>query len=161
MRTKSLFFAILLASAPLSSFAQDYSVGMIAHVKGDYALALRVWTPLAEQGEAPAQSMLGEMYGRGEGVPKDYVEAMRWFRLAADQGYAQGQINLGVLYYNGDGVSQDYVLAHMWFNIAAASGSAIAAEYRAVVAGTMTPTDISEAQRRASVCLKSNYQDCE
>jgi TPR repeat protein len=45
----------------------------------------------AEQGDADAQSNLGDMYDNGDCVPQDFVEAMRWYRLAADQGHASAQ----------------------------------------------------------------------
>ena len=37
----------------------------------------------AEQGYAFAQSQLGEMYAKGEGVERDYVKAYAWSSLAA------------------------------------------------------------------------------
>ena len=43
-----------------------------AYNQGDYATALRLWQPLAEQGNASGQFNLGVMYERGEGVPPDY-----------------------------------------------------------------------------------------
>ncbi len=45
---------------------------MAAFDRGDYATALREWRPLAEKGNAIAQSKLGFMYVFGEGVPKNY-----------------------------------------------------------------------------------------
>ena len=52
----------------------------------DYATALREWTPLAEQGDARAQSNLGYMYENGRGVLQDYVRAHMWFNIAASSG---------------------------------------------------------------------------
>ena len=161
MRTKALFVAMLLALPPLPSVAQDYALGRAAHDRGDYATALREFEPLAEQGNASAQFALGLMYSNGRGVLQDHAEAARWYRLAAEQGHARAQYNLGILYDNGRGVRQDYVLAHMWANIAAANGLEKAVEVRALLDTTMTSTDISEAQRRARVCMESDYQDCE
>ena len=86
---------------------------------------------------------------------------MKWFRLAADQGFAGAQSNLGVMYYNGEGVPQDYVTAHMWFNIASSMGNESGGKAREEVAGRMTPEQIAEAQRRASLCVNSTYTDCE
>ena len=40
----------------------------------------------AKAGDAEAQSDLGVMYNKGEGVPKNNVEAAKWFRKAAEQG---------------------------------------------------------------------------
>ncbi len=37
--------------------------------------ALREWRPLADQGNAKAQSGLAGMYAKGLGVPKDYGKA--------------------------------------------------------------------------------------
>jgi TPR repeat protein len=43
---------------------------------------------MAEQGDAPAQYMLGNMYINGRGVPQDDKEALKWYRIAAGQGHA-------------------------------------------------------------------------
>ena len=65
-----------------------------AYVRKDYATVLRLLRPLAEQGDAPAQSNLGVMYEKGHGVTQDYKEAVRLYRLAAEQGYALAQAYL-------------------------------------------------------------------
>ena len=101
------------------------------------------------------------MYAEGKGVLQDYTEAVKLYRLAANQGAAIAQSNLGGMYNNGNGVPQDYVGAHVWFNLASANGFEIAGEWRDEIAAKMTLADISEAQRRARVCLTSNYQDCD
>ena len=67
----------------------------------------RFWTRLAEEGNAPAQYLLGGMYYNGEGVPQDYQLAVKWYRKAAEQGEADAQYVLGVMYANGEGVAQD------------------------------------------------------
>ena len=130
-------------------------------VPQDYVEAVRWYRLAAEQGYAPAQLDLGEMYYNGEGVPQDYVTAVRWYRLPAQGGYVPAQFNLGEMYYNGEGVPQDYVTSHMWYNLGAATGVDRASQRRDFVAQSMTPADISEAQRRARVCLASNYRDCD
>jgi len=56
-----------------------------AYKRADYATALREWRPLAEQGDASAQSFLGIMYVEGLGVPQDYSKAHMWFNLAASR----------------------------------------------------------------------------
>jgi len=52
----------------------------------DYATALRLIRPLAEQGNANAQYNLGVFYDNGLGVPQDRVRAHMWLNLAAMQG---------------------------------------------------------------------------
>jgi uncharacterized protein len=58
-------------------------------------------------------------------------------------------------------VAQDYVIAHMWYNIAAANGDNKAADAREIMASRMTPTETSEAQRRARICMESDYTECD
>ena len=143
----------------------QYFLGMMylngQGVPQDYVEALKWHRLAAAQGVAMAQNDLAVMYELGQGVLQDYVEALKWFRSAAAQGVAMTQTNLGLMYFKGLGVPQDNVTAHMWFNIAAASGNEDGKKYREQIAEKMTPADITEAQRRARVCLASNYQDCD
>ena len=111
---------LLLASPAWAGFDE----GMAAVLRGDYAAALREFLPLAQQGDAGAQTNLGVMYHNGRGVPQDYAEAMKWFRLAAAQGHALAQHNLGFMYTNGQGVPQDYAETMKWYRLAAAQGRA-------------------------------------
>ncbi len=97
-----------------------------AYRRGDYATALRLFRPLAEQGNASAQFFLGVMYRDGRGVPKNDAEAVKWYRLAADQGLAVAQNHLGFRYFNGRGVSQNDAEAAKWFRLAAEKGNASA-----------------------------------
>ena len=166
--------------------AGPFEDGEAAYQRGDYAAAVQILRPLAEQGNARAQNNLGVMYGdgqgvsqdyvearrwylkaaanddpkaefnlgllyaRGRGVPKDYAEAGKWFQKAADHGDAAAQFNLGIMYVYGLGVSQDYVLARMWLGLSAARGEEGAAEARDETAAKMTPSEIADAERKAS-----------
>ena len=85
--TICLAVALLLGSAGVS-WSQDFQKGLAAHESGDYATALREWTPLADQGNASAQYNLGQIYRQGQGVPQDDKTAVKWYRLAAEQGDA-------------------------------------------------------------------------
>ena len=107
-------------SSPVA--AQDYDKGLAAYDADDFAAALKEFTPLAEAGNAYAQSNLGVMYFKGNGVPKDYAEAVKWWRLAADQGDAYAQYRLGGMYARGRGVLQDYAEAMKWYRLAAEQG---------------------------------------
>jgi TPR repeat protein len=118
-----LTIAVLLGSAGVSESA-DYLKGYTAYQSGDYATALREWTPLAKQGNANAQTNLGWMYNNGKGVPQDYKTAVKWYRLAAEQGVAVAQYNLGFMYDQGLGVPQDYKTAVKWYRLAAEQGDA-------------------------------------
>jgi TPR repeat protein len=97
-----------------------------AHERGDYATALRLWRPLADQGDAAAQFNLGVMYASGRGIPQNYAEALKWFRLAAAQGSAGAQFFLGNMYLSGQGVPESYAEAVKWYRLAADQGNATA-----------------------------------
>ena len=103
IRTLALAIALVAALVGTAS-AQDSQKGFDAYKRGDYAAALREWRPLAEQGHAKAQSILGSMYDDGQGVPQDYAEAARRYRKAAEQGYAFAWLKLGSMYGIGEGV---------------------------------------------------------
>ena len=154
-------FPLLLSIAlsPLG-WSADFQKGLTATQNGDFATALREWTPLAEQGVANAQFHTGLMYYKGDGVPQDYKTALKWYTQAAEQGYANAQYHLGVMYYAGYGVLKDDVYAHMWFNIAGSNGHEKASENRNKVAETMTPEQIAEAQKLARECVAKNYKGC-
>jgi TPR repeat protein len=122
---RSAAAAIILASC-LSATAQPMDDIASALSRGDYATALPLIRPLAEQGDPRAQFNLGVSYEHGWGVPQDFAEAAKWYRLAADQGYSLAQQNLGLLYENGRGVPQDFAQAANWYRLAAGQNNAFA-----------------------------------
>jgi TPR repeat protein len=122
---RSMFLTVVLSfSSGSVATAQDFDKGFAAYDVGDFVTALEEWRPLAEQGDARAQSNLGWMYSNGQGVLQDYAEAVKWSRLAAEQGYATGQNNLGLMYNDGEGVSQNHGEAVRWYRLAAEQGYA-------------------------------------
>ena len=100
--------------------------GRAAFNRNDYATAVQMWRPLAEQGDAAIQTLMGAMYTEGKGVTQDHKEAVKWYRLAAEQGDAKAQFSIGVKYANGRGVLQDYKEAVKWYRLAAEQGLAAA-----------------------------------
>ena len=149
----------LLMGTP--AFSDDFQKGLTAYNSGDYATALREWTPLAEQGDATAQYKLGVIYQTGRGVLQDYKTAVKWWKLAAEQGDARAQTDLGVFLTRGAGVLQDNIYAHMWFNIAASSGRfKIASKNRDNIAKRMAPSQLEKAQDLARECVRKKYKGC-
>ena len=71
MKTLSALFLCLLIFVSAPVWGADFDRGVVAYESGNYATALREWTPLAEQGLVEAQYNLGQMYYKGKGVPKD------------------------------------------------------------------------------------------
>jgi uncharacterized protein len=125
--TKTFLAGGVLALALFGpAIAGPLEEGVTAYQNGDYAEALRLWRPLANQGNAIAQAHLGLMYTFGRGVPKNDAEAVAWLRKAAAQGNSEGEGRLGVMYLYGEGVPQDYAQAHMWLRKGAEQGDFVA-----------------------------------
>ncbi|HXJ77704.1 MAG TPA: caspase family protein [Candidatus Methylomirabilis sp.] len=91
----------------------------VAYDRANYATALKVWLPPAEQGDPAAQTYVGEIFEKGLGVPADYNAAAVWYRRAAESGYSRAAINLGNLYEQGLGVPKDPQQALNWYRKAA------------------------------------------
>jgi len=157
--TLCLTIAVLLGS-PGIGWGADFQKGVIASQSGDYATALREWTPLAERGNANAQYNLGWMYDIGLGVSEDDKTAVKWYRLAAEQGNANAQYKLGMMYGIGQGVTQDWAYAHMWGNLSASNGHKDGIKLRNIAAKNMTPADTSAAQKLAGECVHKKYKRC-
>ncbi|MGO9774104.1 MAG: tetratricopeptide repeat protein [Roseiarcus sp.] len=122
---RPLFVGGVLALALLGvAAAGSLEDGRAAYRRGDYATAMRLLRPLAEQGEADAQTDLGWMCANGYGAPQDYAQALMWRRKAADQGNATAEFSLGLMYSEGLGAPRDFVRAAMWTRKAADQGHA-------------------------------------
>jgi TPR repeat protein len=106
---------VLAVGFTCSAAAGPYEDALAAYRKGDYGTVLRLMRPLADRGEAHAQSVIGAMYAEGQ----DYAAALSWYRKAADQGYAYAQDEVGRMFANGMGVRQDYAAAMSWYRKAA------------------------------------------
>ncbi len=129
--------------------AETFEAGEAAYKRGDYVTALRVFKPLAEQGNAPAQNYLASMYYVGQGVTTNYAEAAKWSRLAAEQGDMEAQYNLGVMYDSGKGVTTNYDEATKWIRLAAEQGYAAAQKDLGYMYehGLRVPKDYDEAAK--------------
>lgn len=115
-----------------------------------FGAALMWFRLAAEQGFAPAQSYLGDMYLKFDfaGIPPDTAEGEKWLRRAAEQGDLNGQINLGDLYNDGLGVPKNPLEAATWYRRAAEQGdrttqAILARMYRD---GRGVPKDLVRAQ---------------
>jgi curli biogenesis system outer membrane secretion channel CsgG len=63
--------------------------------------ALKIWLPLASQGDKKAQTYVGQIYEKGMGRSADYGRAAEWYKKAADQNYPAAQTALAVLHERG------------------------------------------------------------
>jgi TPR repeat protein len=82
----------LLGSAGVQ--AGPWEDGMVAYNRGDYVPAIRLFRPLAEAGNPKAQTQIGTMYRRGEGMAPSPARAFMWFSVAARRGDAKAKAGL-------------------------------------------------------------------
>lgn len=68
--------------------------GIIEDVPWKGAASTQYFRESAEKGDAYAQYKLGEMYRKGEGVPKDDAEAIKWYHKAVEQGNEEAKHKL-------------------------------------------------------------------
>ncbi|HJR83237.1 MAG TPA: SPOR domain-containing protein, partial [Sphingomicrobium sp.] len=94
--------------------------GIEAWQKADYARAVAIWRPLAENGDADAAFNLGQAYRLGRGVKIDLGEAQSWLERAASQGHVDAQTTLGLLLF-GNGNQAE---GARWLKQAAEKGEA-------------------------------------
>ena len=164
----------LLFAAAHVAVADDFEDGLRSYIRSDFTKAYELLSPLAEQGNARAQSILATMYRFGEGVAVDAEKAAFLMRQASLQGSVAAQYNLAQLYLTGFGVEQSIVHAMMWLTIALDeigyeefvrdSGASVRqpiTEFRQSVVSQVNFLDIARALDMAATCRQSKYQDCE
>lgn len=101
----------------------------VAYDRASLDNVLAAWLPAAKQGDAAAQTFVGEIYERGiGGVTPSYAESAGWYRKAAEQGYSRAMVNLGFLYEKGLGVTRDPAQALNLYRKASGLEGAIALE---------------------------------
>jgi TPR repeat protein len=145
-----LAFALVATDA---ARADGFARGAEAYADGSYSRAARLLAARAERGDARAQTYLGVMYLRGEGVPQNFEAAGYWLHAAAEAGVPAAQYFLGLMYDKGQGRRQDFVMAHAWLNLAAAHAAPRWRRswtlIRDAVASKMSEAQLLEARRLA------------
>jgi len=131
-----------------------------AEARGDYATELRLLLPLAGMGNIDAQTVLGMMYEKGQGIQKDYSLAAKWYGPPAEQGHPLALTNLGKLYAEGKGVPKNYPFAAKLYLRAAEQGEARAQFLLAGMysSGTGVPKDWVFAYMWANLSAASGFE---
>lgn len=148
-----LVLLLLLAGFAPSASADAFAQGARAYARQNYIQSSLILLPLAEQGDPRAQTYLGVMYLRGQGVPQNFGAAAYWLHLGSEAGLPEAQYFLGLMYDKGQGVPQDFVLAHAWLNLAVAHAEPRVrgrwALIRDAVASKLSDAQLAEARRLA------------
>lgn len=145
-----IFFLVLMVS---TAFAGPLEDGRAAYGREDYKAALKLLQPLAENGNAEAEYVLGNLYFYGHGVAKNKAEGLKWWTKSGEHGHVPALTTL-TMAYTSDwfGLTKDEAEASKWFGKAKAlaeGGNADAMESIANLYsyGTGVKRDDAEALR--------------
>lgn len=127
IRLVTLVIAAICCAAPVAAWAQSGVDAEAAYARGDFARAAQIWSVLAEQQDARAQTFLAMLYRDGKGVTQNLQTAASWYAKAAAQGDPIAQGQLGSFYAAGRGVPMDSEQAAYWLRLSAEQGNAPAA----------------------------------
>ncbi|NBX05001.1 MAG: sel1 repeat family protein [Betaproteobacteria bacterium] len=141
--------------------AGDWEDGYADYQRRDFPAAVKKWRNVAEAGNPNAQSLLGEMYAFGQGVPLNYPEAIRWLRMAAAQGVAKAHYKLGSMYEKGHGFEKNPAMAYRWYSLADAAGHPEAYKDRKRLAAKLDAKVLQDSERWVDACVKRLYTGCE
>lgn len=133
---------LLAIATPATAAAPDWAMatlgdGLAAHRAKDYARARSDFRRLAGEGSAIAETMLGVMHARGQGVPRDAATAATWWLRAANRGYPPAQFALAEAFAKGRGVGRDAKSAWLWARLAATHGDTPTAKRAGALAAAL------------------------
>lgn len=124
---KSLFaFALLAASSTGALQAADLDTGIYQLNRGAFKKAIAEFTPLVEEGYAPAQYQMALVHINGWGVRKDAKAGYELLTKAAKQNYPDAQFELALMYAEGKIAKKDLRKAYQLTAAAAEEGLASA-----------------------------------
>jgi TPR repeat protein len=139
---------VIFGGFPTASWA-DFAAGVAALKTHDYAAAFVEFKSEADNHNAKAQNLVGEMYMTGLGVGKNATEAANWFHKAAEQGVPAAQRSLGLMYSKGDGVAPDYERAYFWLSVLARNGDKDDILLRDGISHNLKPDQIAKVKQEA------------
>ena len=122
--------------APSIGRCDEYERGRDQANSGRFREAYSTWKSIAERGDPRAQTAIGLLYARGDGVKQDFTEAAKWFERSSAAGDSRGAGLLGKMYWYGDGVRRDEQKAEELLRKAAAAGDRDAGDLLTMVSGS-------------------------
>ncbi|NMP30413.1 sel1 repeat family protein [Thalassotalea sp. M1531] len=158
-RTTIAAVAIALSSMTFIGAAADLKAGIFELNRGQFKTALAEFTPLLEEGYAPAQYQVALMHKNGWGMRKNKQKAFELFSKAAEQNYPDAQFELALMYTEGDPVEKNSKTAFELTQKAADKGLASAQFNLGVMyaQGTGTYRDYAKAAKSYEKAARQNY----
>lgn len=148
---------ILCASLLHADVDTDLKTAAAFYNQKNYTEAINIWKPLAEQGNAEAQSWMGEAFYYGNGVSRDMVEAEKWHLLAAKQSDKYSQRVIGIINLS----KKNYDTATHWLKLSAEQNDAFS-QYKVCTLyneGLGVPQDYKEAMIWCTKAAGQGYVD--
>ena len=139
--------------------ADNLSKGFLELTEGRPAGAVKLWLPLAEDGDRIAQASLALLYQTGQGVTRDYKKANELLVASAMQGYPFAFTGLGNSFHDGLGVRKDIKIAMVWF-LLAMDYDPNAKAMANMIGAELPKSALRDVQRKVNECQSSSYQDC-
>ncbi len=115
---------LIRISASVQVQNEQFNAAVEAYTEEEYALALRLFEPLAMHGHSASQYYLGVLHDVGINTGGNARVAYQWYRLAAIGGDDRAQHNLAVAYAKGEGVKANLAKAMKWWMISSLQGNA-------------------------------------
>ena len=142
-----LFSLLLCFIFPLMSNADQLEDAKAAITNNNFIEAHKLLTPLAEENNVEAQTLLGALYVNGQGVEKDFEKGLSLIMKAANQGFKVARVmalklhidlaiegdttamyNVGYMCLNGWGGEHNVRSCLRWLENAAKGGHEKSAE---------------------------------
>lgn len=114
LETAPAMTALLIVPAATPPVSTALAAALDHYRGGRFTEARACFRALADVDSAIAETMLGTMYARGEGVRADQATASAYYFRAAQRGYAPAQLALARAFETGQGVTQDHSQAWLW-----------------------------------------------
>lgn len=154
MRLLALGVVLMLATAAAADVSATLGHGLDAYRAGRFGDARAAFDDLADRDSAVAETMLGTMYARGQGVRRDAVTAATYWFRAANRGYAPAQLAFARVLAAGDGIPRDRDSAWVFARLAGQRGDARVARAAAAEAARigvgLTADDRARLERRVT-----------
>jgi TPR repeat protein len=164
---RSMFVLIALLLPIVAARADALQDAATATARKDYAAALRLLEPLAQGGNARAQTQLAALHYHGLGVAENDQAAALWYERAARQGHAPAQFQLANLYAYGHAQPADggdaMRLAAQWYFEAARQGHADAQYALGILflAGSGVTASPTEARKWFARAARQGHADAQ
>jgi YHS domain-containing protein len=123
--------------------ARVYAEELSPH--NNFAKAVKLLRFASDEGNEAARWRLGDLYAKGDGVPRDPGKAFKLYKRAAEHGQSEAMYRLARSYRTGTGIKTDLIKAWAWYNVAA-NRNGRAARERDKLESEMSAADLSRAQ---------------